>query len=145
MAELPVEVVLGDLRDGSAVRLAVRGCYRVFHVAGDYRFWADDPSELYRSDVDGTIHIMDACLAEGVERVVHTSTVGTIGLAALPDQVDETTPLLGRQFASHYKRSKMNAEVAALAYVSRGLPVVVVNPSAPIGPWDRKPTPTASH
>jgi dihydroflavonol-4-reductase len=139
---LPVEVALGDLRDADAVRRAVRGCRRVFHVAADYRFWARDPSELYRSNVDGTRHVMDACLAEGVERVVHTSTVGTIGLAALPSPCDEATPLLDGQLTSHYKRSKLTAERTALAYVPRGLPLVVVNPSAPVGPWDVKPTPT---
>jgi dihydroflavonol-4-reductase len=142
LAGLPVEVVMGDLRDAEAVRRAVRGCRRVFHLAADYRFWARDPAELYRSNVDGTIHVMDACLAEDVERVVYTSTVGTIGLAALPAPCDETTPFVDGQLTSHYKRSKLEAERAALAYVVRGLPLVVVNPSAPVGPWDAKPTPT---
>ncbi|HEX8910588.1 MAG TPA: hopanoid-associated sugar epimerase [Anaeromyxobacteraceae bacterium] len=142
VAGLPVEVAVGDLRDADSVRSAVRGCARVFHVAADYRFWARDPRELYQSNVEGTVHVMDACLAEGVERVVYTSTVGTIGLAALPDPCDESTPLLEGQLTSHYKRSKLEAERAALAYVPRGLPLVVVNPSAPVGPWDGKPTPT---
>jgi dihydroflavonol-4-reductase len=142
VAGLPVEVVPGDLRDARSVRRAVRGCDRVFHVAADYRFWARDPQELYRSNVDGTVNVLDACLAEGVERVVHTSTVGTIGLAALPAPCDETTPLVPGQLTSHYKRSKLEAERAALAYAARGLHVVVVNPSAPVGPWDAKPTPT---
>ncbi|WP_242343412.1 hopanoid-associated sugar epimerase [Anaeromyxobacter terrae] len=139
---LPVELALGDLRDRDAVRRAVRGCRRVFHVAADYRFWARDPRELYASNVDGTVHVMDACLAEGVERVVHTSTVGTVGLSALPTPCDETTPLARGQLTSHYKRSKLAGERAALAYVARGLAVVVVNPSAPVGAWDVKPTPT---
>ncbi|BDG08968.1 hopanoid-associated sugar epimerase [Anaeromyxobacter paludicola] len=139
---LPVEVVTGDLRDAGSVRRAVQGCRRVFHVAADYRFWARDPGELYRSNVDGTVNVMEACLAEGVERVVHTSTVGTIGLSALPAPCDERTPLLEGQLTSHYKRSKLEAERAALAFVARGLPLVVVNPSAPVGPWDAKPTPT---
>jgi dihydroflavonol-4-reductase len=142
VAGLPVEVALGDLRDAESVRRAVRGCVRVFHVAADYRFWARDPQELYRSNVDGTVNVLEACLAEGVERVVHTSTVGTIGLAALPAPCDEATPLLPGQLTSHYKRSKLAAERAALAYAARGLHVVVVNPSAPVGPWDAKPTPT---
>ena len=142
VAGLPVEVAVGDLRDAEATRRAVRGCRRVFHVAADYRFWARDPAELYQSNVQGTIHVMEACLASGVERVVYTSTVGTIGLSALPAPCDETTPILEGQLTSHYKRSKVEAEKAALAYVSRGLPVVVVNPSAPVGPWDVKPTPT---
>lgn len=142
LKDLPVEVAPGDLRDPESVRRAVRGCARVFHVAADYRFWARDPREIYRSNVDGTVNVMEACLAEGVERVVYTSTVGTIGLSALPAPCDETTPLLGDQLTSHYKRSKLEAERAALAFVPRGLPLVVVNPSAPVGPWDAKPTPT---
>lgn len=138
----PVELTVGDLRNADAVRRAVRGCSQVFHVAADYRFWARDPRELYESNVQGTIHVMEACLAEGVERVVYTSTVGTIGLAAHPTPCDEATPLLAGQVTSHYKRSKLQAERAALAFVERGLPLVVVNPSAPVGPWDAKPTPT---
>jgi dihydroflavonol-4-reductase len=139
---LPVEIVVGDLRDRDSVRRAVHGCSRVFHVAADYRFWARDPAELYRSNVDGTINVLEACLAEPVDRVVYTSTVGTIGLSALPAPCDERTPLLEGQLTSHYKRSKLEAEQAALRYAARGLPVVVVNPSAPVGPWDAKPTPT---
>jgi dihydroflavonol-4-reductase len=142
LAGLPVEVALGDLRDARAVRAAVRDCRRVFHVAADYRFWARDPGELYRSNVEGTTHVMEACRAEGVERVVYTSTVGTIGLAAHPAPCDETTPLLEGQLTSHYKRSKVQAERVALDFAARGLPVVVVNPSAPVGPWDTRPTPT---
>jgi dihydroflavonol-4-reductase len=142
VAGLPVEIAEGDLRDAASVRRAVQGCRRVFHVAADYRFWAADPQELYRSNVDGTVNVLEACLAEGVERVVYTSTVGTIGLAALPRPCDETTPLLPGQLTSHYKRSKLEAERAALAFVPRGLPLVVVNPSAPVGPFDAKPTPT---
>ncbi|MFL5271637.1 MAG: hopanoid-associated sugar epimerase [Anaeromyxobacteraceae bacterium] len=142
LAGLPLEVAAGDLRDSDAVRRAVKGCARVFHVAADYRFWAKDPRELYASNVLGTRHVMEACLAEGVERVVYTSTVGTIGLAALPAPCDEATPLLEGQLTSHYKRSKLEAEKVALAAAARGLPVVVVNPSAPVGPWDAKPTPT---
>ncbi|MFL5300977.1 MAG: hopanoid-associated sugar epimerase [Anaeromyxobacteraceae bacterium] len=142
LAGLPLEVAAGDLRDADAVRRAVKGCARVFHVAADYRFWAKDPRELYASNVLGTRHVMEACLAEGVERVVYTSTVGTIGLAALPAPCDEATPLLEGQLTSHYKRSKLEAEKVALAAAARGLPVVVVNPSAPVGPWDAKPTPT---
>jgi dihydroflavonol-4-reductase len=142
LAGLPVEVTRGDLRDAAAVRRAVKGCTRVFHVAADYRFWARDPAELYHSNVDGTVHVLEACLAEGVERVVHTSTVGTIGLLPPPALGDESTPLAPGQVRGHYKRSKLLAERAALALVPRGLPLVVVNPTAPVGPWDVKPTPT---
>src|SRR3990172_4094497 len=139
---LPVEVAIGDLRDSDAVRRAVRGCRRGFPVAAHYPLWARDPRELYASNVQGTVHVMEACLAEGVERVVHTSTVGTIGLSALPTPCDEATQLAPGQLTSHYKRSKLAAERAALSFAARGLAVVVVNPSAPIGAHDVKPTPT---
>jgi dihydroflavonol-4-reductase len=139
---LPVELAEGDLRDAEAVRRAVKGCQRVFHVAADYRFWVRNPRELYDSNVAGTRNVMEASRAEGVERVVHTSTVGTIGLGALPRPCDETTPFAPGQLTSHYKRSKLEAERLVLEHAARGLPVVVVNPSAPVGPWDVKPTPT---
>ncbi|HET7755025.1 MAG TPA: hopanoid-associated sugar epimerase [Anaeromyxobacteraceae bacterium] len=139
---LGIEIVEGDLRDADAVRRAVRDCDRVFHVAADYRLWARDPRELYETNVKGTANVMDACRAEGVERVVHTSTVGTIGLASLPDACDESTPIAPGQITSHYKRSKLEAERTALEHARRGLPVVIVNPAAPVGPWDVKPTPT---
>ena len=142
LAGLEVEAVEGDLRDPESVRRSVRGCRQVFHVGADYRFWARDPREIYRSNVEGTTHVMEACLSAGVERVVYTSTVGTIGLAAHPAPCDEMTRMLGGQLTSHYKRSKLQAEQAVLSYAARGLPVVIVNPSAPIGPWDAKPTPT---
>ncbi len=142
LAELPVELAEGDLRDPDSVRRAVAGCARVYHVGADYRLWARDPQELHDTNVGGTIHVLDACLALGVERVVHTSSVGTIGLSALPGPCDETTPLAPGQISGPYKRSKLDAERVALSYAERGLPVVIVNPAAPIGPWDAKPTPT---
>jgi dihydroflavonol-4-reductase len=114
----------------------------VFHVAADYRFWARDPREIWASNVEGTRNVMEAALSERVDRVVYTSTVGTIGLSALPAPCDESTALLPGQLTSHYKRSKLEAERVALSYLDRGLAVVVVNPSAPVGPWDVKPTPT---
>lgn len=142
---LDAELRIADLRDAAAVSSAVAGCDEVFHVAAEYSFWSDRPEAIYESNVRGTANVMDACLAHHVQRVVHTSTVGTIGLGgdAEPDQArDEGSPIAEGQFCGHYKRSKRDAETMALGYVSRGLPLVVVNPSAPIGPWDRKPTPT---
>lgn len=137
-----VEIFEGDLRDASSVARAVAGCQEIFHVAADYRFWARDPGELYASNVEGTRHLLDAAIKSGVEKFVHTSTVGTIGLANQPTPCDENTPFDPRQWGSPYKDSKKQAELLALSYLSRGLPVVVVNPSTPIGPRDRKPTPT---
>ena len=142
---LDAEIYVGDLRDATAVSGAVAHCGEVYHVAAEYSFWSADTSRIYESNVAGTRNVMDACLQHDVERVVYTSTVGTIGLggaAADHDGFDETSPLADGQLCGHYKRSKLEAETTALAYVSQGLPLVVVNPSAPIGPWDRKPTPT---
>jgi dihydroflavonol-4-reductase len=137
-----LRVVEGDLRDPASVKRAVEGCHEVYHVAADYRFWARDPKELYDSNVGGTENLLQAAQAGRIEKFIHTSTVGTIGLLHQPQPCDETSPFDPRQFTSHYKRSKLQAEQVALKYVQRGVPVVVVNPSAPIGPWDRKPTPT---
>jgi dihydroflavonol-4-reductase len=111
-------------------------------VGADYRFWARDPREIHETNVRGTTHVLDACLDAGTERVVYTSTVGTVGLSALPAPCDEATPLAPGQIHGHYKRSKLEAERVALSYAGRGLPVVIVNPTAPVGPWDAKPTPT---
>jgi dihydroflavonol-4-reductase len=142
---LDAEICVADLRDAAAVASAVAGCDEVFHVAAEYSFWSERPDAIYESNVRGTANVMDACLAHEVQRVVYTSTVGTIGLGGdgEPEEPrDEGSPLAEGQFCGHYKRSKRDAETMALGYVARGLPLVVVNPSAPIGPWDRKPTPT---
>ena len=120
---------------------AVAGCGVVFHVAADYRLWAADPGELYRSNVDGTRNLLDAARRAGVERVVYTSTVGCIGV---PDGGigDETMPAGIDEMKGAYKRSKFLAEKEALKAAEGGLPVVIVNPTAPIGDHDVKPTPT---
>jgi len=137
-----LELVEADLRDRPRVLRAVKGCDEVFHVAADYRFWARDFDELRASNVEGTRNLLDGALQAGVRRFIHTSTVGTVGLSAQPSPCDEETPHEAGRAPSHYKRSKQEAESLALSYVAQGLPVVVVNPSTPIGPWDRKPTPT---
>lgn len=133
---------LGNSGDLDATRRAVAGCHEVYHVAADYRLWAADPQQIYRSNVEGTENLLKACKDAGVKRVVYTSTVGTIGLSSQPKAGDEQTPPLETQFNGHYKRSKWLAEQVALRYAADGFPVVIVNPSTPIGPWDRKPTPT---
>jgi dihydroflavonol-4-reductase len=146
LEELDVELLEGDLRDAASVERAVRGCDEVYHVAAEYTFWSRRPEDVYQSNVDGTANVMEACLRQSVPRVVHTSTVGTIGLARIDaDELrarDERSPLAEGQLAGHYKRSKIDAEKVALEFASKGLPVVIVNPSAPVGAWDRKPTPT---
>jgi dihydroflavonol-4-reductase len=141
-AESEAERISGDLRDYESLRRAVEGCDEVFHVAADYRFWAPNPEEIYQNNVQGTENLLRACREARVSKVIYTSTVGTIGLASQPKPADETTPTIDGQFNGHYKRSKWEAEQVALKYAQDGLPLVVVNPSTPIGPWDRKPTPT---
>ncbi len=139
--ELTVDRVTGDLRDPKSLLGAVAGCELVFHVAADYRLWAKDPSELYASNVEGTRNVLDAAQKAGVERIVYTSTVGCIGMphGALGD---ENTAVSIRDMSGHYKRSKWLAEQVALEKAHAGVPVVIVNPTAPIGDHDWKPTPT---
>jgi len=140
LAGCNVHVVRGDLRDASSVRDAVRGAQRVFHAAADYRLWTKDPAEVYETNVLGTQHVL-AAIDGGVERVVYTSTVATIAVPRdhLPD---ETTDASVDEMVGHYKRSKWLAEHAVLAAAARGAPILVVNPTTPVGPGDWKPTPT---
>ena len=139
--ELDVETVTGDLRDAASVDRAVTGCSGVFHVAADYRLWAKDGTDLYRSNVDGTRNVLEASKKRGAGRVVYTSTVGCIGV---PEGGigDESQPVSIDEMHGDYKRSKFLAERLALEYAAAGLPVVTVNPTAPIGDHDFKPTPT---
>jgi dihydroflavonol-4-reductase len=139
--ELDVEAAPGDLRDPASVERAVAGCGLVFHVAADYRLWAADPREIYDSNIEGTRHVLEASRKAGVDRIVYTSTVGCIGV---PDsgEGDEDCPVSLDEMKGAYKRSKFLAERTAVALAAFGLPVVIVNPTAPIGDHDIKPTPT---
>jgi dihydroflavonol-4-reductase len=138
---LEVEIVTGDLRDRESLDRAVAGCGTVFHVAADYRLWAKDPSELYRSNVEGTRNLLAAAREAGVEKVVYTSTVGCIGIPQdRPGSEDVEVHL--EEMTGAYKRSKFQAEQVALEFAGLGFPVVIVNPTAPIGDHDFKPTPT---
>lgn len=139
--ELDVEVVKADLTDRASIDRAIAGCSAVFHVAADYRLWAKDPRELYASNVDGTRALLEASRAAGVERAVYTSTVGCIGLVD-GGLGDETTPVSLDDMSGHYKRSKYLAEQVALEFAASGFPVIIVNPTAPVGDHDFKPTPT---
>jgi dihydroflavonol-4-reductase len=139
--DLDAEVVQGDLRDASSVERATTGCGLVFHVAADYRLWVRNPSEMFRSNVDGTRNVLEAARQAGVERVVYTSTVGCIGFVK-GGLGDETTPVTFAEMSGPYKQSKYQAEQAALEYARAGLPVVIVNPTTPVGEHDVKPTPT---
>ncbi len=131
----------GDLRDRDSLDRAMTGCGLVFHVAADYRLWVRDSTVLYRSNVDGTRNLLEAAESAAVERVVYTSTVGCIGI---PKQGsgDESTPVSIEDMAGHYKRSKWLAEQIAVQKAKQGFPVVIVNPTAPVGDHDWKPTPT---
>jgi len=139
--ELEVEEVTGDLRGRESLERAVAGCGLVFHVAADYRLWAKDPGELYRSNVEGTRNLLTAARDGGVERVVYTSTVGCIGIPEdRPGSEDLEVHL--EDMTGAYKRSKFQAEEVALEFAGAGFPVVIVNPTAPVGDHDFKPTPT---
>lgn len=139
--ELDVETATGDLRDPASLQRAVAGCRAVYHVAADYRLWARDSSDLYRSNVDGTRNMLEAARQAGVERFVYTSTVGCIGIPAAGIG-NEETPVSLTDMTGHYKRSKFLAEQVALEYAGSGFPVFIVNPTAPVGDHDVKPTPT---
>lgn len=139
---LPVEVVRGDLLDSESLRKAVAGCETVFHVAADYRLWARDPQELFRNNVEGTKRILAAAREADVSRVVYTSTVGTIGFHANGTPATEADFPEPAALVGAYKCSKFQAEQVALRCAREGFPVVIVNPSAPVGEGDRKPTDT---
>ena len=139
--DLDVEVVSGDLRDAASLERAVAGCGLVFHVAADYRLWVANPDEMYDANVGGTRALLVAAERAGVERFVYTSTVGCIGFVE-GGLGDETTPVSLAEMTGHYKRSKFLAEQEALRAAEAGFPVVIVNPTAPVGDHDVKPTPT---
>ncbi len=141
LRELDAEPVVGDLRDRASLDRAVAGCSVAYHVAADYRLWARDPRELHSSNVDGTRNLLNAARAGGLERVVYTSTVGCIGIPKAGEG-DESQPVSLGEMAGDYKRSKYLAEQVALEFARQGFPVVIVNPTAPVGDHDFKPTPT---
>ena len=142
LAELAgAETVIGDLRDEASIADAVAGCGVVFHVAADYRLWTPEPAEMYRSNVEGTRHVLAAAQRAGVERCVYTSTVGCIGFPG-DAAGDEETPVSLKNMQGPYKRSKFMAEQVALQFAAEGFPVVIVNPTTPIGDHDFRPTPT---
>jgi dihydroflavonol-4-reductase len=139
---LPHELVTGDLRDQASLRSALTGCSQLYHVAAHYALWAKDPSIFYDVNVIGTKNILEAARDVGTERIVYCSTIGAIGLPPSGGLGTEETPVSLEQMAGHYKRSKYLAEQEVLKLAKAGLPVVIVNPSAPVGAADVKPTPT---
>ncbi len=138
---LPIEIVRGDLRYFDSVDRAVNGCNEVYHVAADYRLWLTDPAPMYATNVEGTAHVIRAATRANVSRIVYTSTVGALGIPH-GGVGREDTPSSLATMPGHYKRSKYMAEQAAVEAARAGAPVVIVNPSTPIGALDFKPTPT---
>jgi dihydroflavonol-4-reductase len=142
LAGLAVEIAEGAMEDPRSLARAVTGCRYVYHVAADYRIWVPDPAPMFRANVEGTRDLLTAALEAGAERVVYTSSVATLGLVT-GGSADEETPSSIDDMIGPYKRSKFAAEEVVRELVrERGLPVVIVNPSTPVGPGDIKPTPT---
>lgn len=136
-----INVVEGDILDRDSVARSVEGCDALFHCAAAYTFWSRDPALVKRTNVDGTANVLQAAREAEVPRIVYTSTVSTVGLTG-PEPGTEDTPVDPHHLVGYYKKSKYRAEQVALAMAAEGLPLVIVNPTAPVGPWDVKPTPT---
>src|SRR4051812_1601131 len=146
LAGLDCERIKGDVSDRARLESAMRGCDWCFHVAASYHLWLRDYAPMYAANVQGTRNVIEAAAKAGCSRIVYTSTVGCIGLpqsdGGSMKPTDETAPVSEAQMSNHYKRSKWQAEQVALELARKGLPIVIVNPSAPVGPRDVKPTPT---
>ena len=140
------EAVSGDVGDCALLAQALRGTDWCFHVAASYHLWLKDYAPMYAANVEGTRNVLEAAMAAGCARIVYTSTVGCIGLPkavnGIVEPTDEVAPVSEAQMSNHYKRSKWRAECVARELAAQGAPVVIVNPSAPVGPRDVKPTPT---
>jgi dihydroflavonol-4-reductase len=138
--------VAGDINAPDTLKAGLAGCDWCFHVAASYHLWLRDYAPMYAANVEGTRNVLSAAGGAGCSRIVYTSTVGCIGLPRGVNGVvvptDETTPVNEAQMSNHYKISKWRAERVALDLAGKGLPIVIVNPSAPVGPRDVKPTPT---
>jgi dihydroflavonol-4-reductase len=140
---LDVDIVYGDLTERRSLDKALQGCSALFHVAADYRLWVANPEHIYKTNVEGTRNIINAAVQAGVSRIVYTSSVATLGLNADASPADENTDVSFSEMIGHYKRSKYLAEQEVRQRaLTQGVPVVIVNPSTPVGPRDAKPTPT---
>ena len=143
LANLPIEIVEGDLTDSQSLNKAVVGCKFLFHVAADYRIWIPNPEVMYRTNVDGTRNLMQHACDAGIEKIIYTSSVATLGINSDKTPANEETSVSLKDMIGHYKRSKYLAEEEVHKLVKmQNLPVIIVNPSTPIGPRDIKPTPT---
>lgn len=139
---LDVEFWPGDLRDHDSLRHGLKGCCSLYHAAADYQLWTRRPDEMYRINVGGTVAILEAALQNDLEHVVYTSSVGTLGNPGDGRPGSEDTPVTLADMVGHYKKSKFLAEREAEKFIPRGLPLVIVHPSTPVGPRDIRPTPT---
>ncbi len=142
IAGLPVELCVGDLRDRASLDRAVQGCDCVFHAGAAYTYWTRQPEVVYETNVQGTQNILAAARAAGVQKIVYTSTESTIGIVRADGLGTEETTVDPDHLSGPYKKSKYTAEQFCLEMARTGLPVVVVNPTMPVGPYDVKPTPT---
>lgn len=142
LAGLDAETVVGDLREPEKLRQALEGCDALVHVAADYRLWVRDPREMYAANIDGTRELLRIAREAGVERVVYTSSVATMGFKSDGSIVNEDTPVTIDDMIGHYKRSKFLGEQEAIKAARAGQHVMILNPTTPIGPGDWKPTPT---
>ena len=143
LKNLDVEIVYGDLKDKDSLKRCLKDCKNLFHVAADYRLWVPKPNEIYENNVTGTENLMKEALNLGIEKIVYTSSVAVLGKPIEGDIADENTPVNIDQMIGHYKKSKYLAEEKVKElYKTKRLPVVIVNPAAPVGPRDIKPTPT---
>jgi dihydroflavonol-4-reductase len=139
---LPVQRVAGDLRDSDSLRRGIAGCDWVFHVAALYSYWGQRWADFHQINVEGTRRVLQAARDEGVKRIVYTSSVAVLGIPQDGSPGTEETPSTLADMISDYKRSKFLAEEVALDFARQGLPLVIVNPSTPVGIGDHKPTPT---
>jgi dihydroflavonol-4-reductase len=142
LAGIDAEVITGDLREPEELRSALVGCDALVHVAADYRLWVRDPQEMYAANVDGTRELLKLARETGVQRVVYTSSVATMGFKTDGSIVDEDSPVSLAEMIGHYKRSKFLGEQEAIKAARAGQHVMILNPTTPIGPGDAKPTPT---
>ena len=141
ITDLEIDVAIGDLRDRTSLDRALEGCDVLFHVAAAYTFWTPDPTAIYETNVGGTENILAAARNAGIQKIVYTSTESTIGIEGHNVGSEETEATLD-SLSGHYKKSKLLAERLALEMCQEGLPLTVVNPTMPVGPWDAKPTPS---
>jgi dihydroflavonol-4-reductase len=139
---IDAEMVKGDLREPEKLRSALSGCDALVHVAADYRLWVRDPEQMYAANVDGTRELLKLAREVGIQRVVYTSSVATMGFKADGTIVNEDTPVALADMIGHYKRSKFLGELEAIQAAKAGQHVMILNPTTPIGPGDAKPTPT---